>query len=498
MTSEIQKDPVSGKLTTDEALAIFSSNDAAMPQRRQALSVLIGGKFLPKQADDVAIEAGLWRLILRARGEIVSEPVDQLMAMAECARFVQVVKKNGAMVAELLQPAFTDTPLPPSSLLADADDRLNLARACALAPHVPWIGKWMAQAVADEETGEKARSEMLGALLVRTKSLNEAMAMLVQSFSTVRPNTESPGDTLARRLTRTLSAWRSLSLESELPAGNGLGSSLHELLVVPLGEVGSPESEKVKLDLCEEALLTVHDLVRSRASLVTDGKLYQVVAYCKRLCGGRSWPPQLDKPRRRLVADVAEALLLLGRQGQRDQQLLEQLTVLTNNQQEAKGIAHAIAHENTELPEEVRDWLIHGRVRQLTKASGSAQEFANSNADGVIGLALNTAQQLIVLRESLARPLEDSLEIYEPSLVYGTRQLLEKALALAVLVEQACALRNVTVHGEVGQETDASAKFFDVIGGATPRLRMTVKQPAVVRLRPDQSIGEVLVRGLVE
>ena len=54
------------------------------------------------------------------------------------------------------------------------------------------------------------------------------------------------------------------------------------------------------------------------------------------------------------------------------------------------------------------------------------------------------------------------------------------------------------LHGELGQEVQFSVKFFDLADGAEPRQRMLVKQPAVVRLRPDRSPGEVLVRGLLE
>ena len=484
--------------TLEQAVQMFAHHSCPMPLRRQALSILIGEKFLPKQADDPVVESGLWRLLQTAQAKSEASPVDRLMALAECVRFGQVVKRMAPMIATQLQPVFVN-PLPALGMLADADDRLNVARACSAAPRgLPWLVWWLAQAIAEEETGEKARSEMLSSLLSRSESLQQAIELLVKAFSELRPATELPGDSLARRLTRTLAILRSLILESEMPAGNGLGNALFELLVMPMDAVGKPDTEKVRLDLCEEALLTVHDAVRSRVSLVTDAQLYQVLAYCKRLCGGRAWPKQLDRPRRRLVADVSEALLLLGKQGRRDQPLLEQFSVLADSTQDAKAMAQALAYSHPELPEDVRDWLVHGRVRHLAQASVSVHEFASSNADGVLGLALGIGRSLGDLSQSIRQPLLDALEIYEPSLIYGTQQLFDKVRALTVLVDQVCGLRQLALHGELGQEVQFSVKFFDLADGAEPRQRMLVKQPAVVRLRPDRSPGEVLVRGLLE
>ena len=48
----------SQRLSADQALTLFADEGTPMPQRRAALSVLIGEKFLPKQADDPRVSAG--------------------------------------------------------------------------------------------------------------------------------------------------------------------------------------------------------------------------------------------------------------------------------------------------------------------------------------------------------------------------------------------------------------------------------------------------------
>lgn len=215
------------------------------------------------------------------------------------------------------------------------------------------------------------------------------------------------------------------------------------------------------------------------------------------MCGGGSWPSELKRPLERLVTDVTEALVLLGRQGKCDQSLLGQLTVLTNHPERARVLARELSARHPELPEDVRDWLEKGRLRTVRQASQSAAEAVASRADESIGMALQAARHARLLRDSLHEPLRASLEVYEPSLLPSTKDLMDRIQVLAVQVEQAATLRGLDLYGVPGTEVEMSPKFFEVIGGV-PRQRMTVRQPAVVRKRADGSIGEVVTKGLVD
>ena len=180
-------------------------------------------------------------------------------------------------------------------LLTDADDRPNLARACALMS-AAWLPAYLAKAIAEEETGEKARTEMMAALLARSPDLATALRELANTFQALRPSTEDPGETAAKRLARTLAALRNTLLEVELDAGDEPGKALYEMLALPLSDLGKPQTEKVQIDLVREALLTVHDIVRTRISVVADPEMYSVVGYCRRLIGSTSWPKELNNP----------------------------------------------------------------------------------------------------------------------------------------------------------------------------------------------------------
>jgi hypothetical protein len=480
-------------LSADEALAAFASNAASPDERSDALTALISAKVLPKQADHPCIAAG--RQLLLRQITHANEPGYRLLGIAESVRLAQVVKRWSAELPLQLQSAFA-VELPSMQLLSNADDRLNLARACALA-QADWIPEYIARSIAEEDAGEKARAELVNALFSRHSTLTEGFAALAKAFSTQRPSTESPGDTIARRLARTLSLIRAHVRESELEAGGGLGHAVHELIAGPLVEFGRPQEDKVQLDLSREALLTIHDLVRTRISVVADAEMYRLAAYCRKLCGGSTWPSDLKKPLDRLISDVSEAIVLLGRQGQCHQSLIDQLDVLCDYPERARWVAKGIAAKHPELPEDVRDWLVRGRHRIVKAASDAAVEAAASSADESIGLALQAARQVRRSGEGLRTSLAATLEIYEPTLAPAVAELIDRVRVLAVQLEQTAQLRGLGLHGVVGQDIEMSTKFFNAVG-SSHRPHMTVVQPAIVRLRPDGTSGDVVTKGLVE
>jgi len=493
MTEQLKTPADAFKISPSEALARFGSAGVSLQDRQAALTALMSTKVLPKQAGHESVVAGRGHLLRLARTG--GEPADRLLAIAESIRLGQVVKRWADEIAKELAPAF-EVEIPPMHLLSNADDRLNLARACSLMS-APWLPVYLARSVAEEEAGEKARAQSVAGLLARSDNLTQTICLLADALHTLRPTTESPSDTVARRITRTLSVFREALLESEIDAGSEMGAALQRLVSGPLAAVGRPQDEKVQVDLAREALLTVHDVVRTRLSVVTDPQTYRVVSYCRRLCGGGSWPNDLQKPLERLITDVSEALVLLGRQGQCDQSLLEQLDVLINHRERARAIARQISARHPALPENVRDWLETGRQRVVLQASAAAVEAVAGRSDESIGLALQAAREVRSLRDSLREPLKASLEIYEPALTPLVMNLLDRVQVVAVQVEQAAALRGLDLYGIPGEEIDVSPKYFTVVG-TVPSQRMIVRQPAVVRKRTDGSVGDVVTKGLVE
>lgn len=480
------------KFTQEDALAFFSDASAPPDKRRKALSILIGAKFLPKEADHALILAGRENWVNDALYAINDS--QKLLGIAESIRLSQVVKRWSLEIKKQITTAF-DQPLPALTLLSEADDRLNVARACSQFDSV-WLPKYIADSIANEETGEKTRAELISALLNRSTTLSDALFLLGQSFDCVRPNTEEPGDTLAKRLVRTLAVLRSAWMDCELETGPEIGNNLFRLVQSTLANVGRPNDEKVQHDLATESLNTIHDIVRTRLSAVADPEIYRLAEYCRSLCGG-SWPKVLEKPLARLIRNVTEALVLLGRQGQCDQALLSQLNVLCNNSHQARSLAKKIANKHTELPENVRDWLEHGRIRILNQASEAAIEAATSNADESIGFALKEGRQARQLRDFVRDNLLSSLDLYEPMMVAPVKEMLDRIQSSVIHIETAAILRSIELFGSPGEEIEMSSKFFTQIGNF-PKKKVLIKQPAIVRKRQDGLVGDVISKGTVE
>lgn len=165
-------------------------------QRYQALSDLMTLKAVPKQADDPRFGQGLmnWQALL---GNESATDADRLLAIAELIRAGQTIKKLQPKLGKMIAPAFAK-PLPPASLLKEATDRLNLARACSLMP-ADWMPAYLAQSVAEEETGEKPRAEAMNILMDRVGSVADLLSLLADAFANLRIQTESPADSIGRR-----------------------------------------------------------------------------------------------------------------------------------------------------------------------------------------------------------------------------------------------------------------------------------------------------------
>lgn len=482
--------PVEVESAVTEALDAFGDAATSSGDRRTALTFLIERKALPRMADDPRVRQGRDLLLEGAR-----EPngIGQLLSIAEVVRLSQVVKKWGEHSMRQLAPAFVSE-LPAISLLNEASDRLNVVRACS-AFRAPWLATYLATAIAEEEAGEKARLEALRGLERQSRTVADLVRNVLGAFEKCRPTTESPGDTLARRLTRTLASFRVVVLDTELEPGDSFGSVFRRLLADPFHE-RPIHTESARVELASEALLALHDVLRTQVSLILDPASYEAVALCRRMCGGGSWPRELEPATERLVVDVKRALVFLGSQGKRDQTMLEQLKVLTNFPERAQAIAKSLAEGHDDLPEEVREWLLSGRIRPQRLASASATEASAGSADEAIGLALQDARQLRRLVQTLTEPLISNLELLDPALASACRNLLTQAERAVIQIEQVSELRGILLFGEPGDQIEAAPKYFEVLGDR-PLLRMTVRQPAVVR-RAREGLGEVILKGIVE
>lgn len=483
------------KILSDDAVMHHFATALEVWERKQLLTELITRKMIPKQADNDAFLAGWERMLDDAKD--YPEDMRRLLSLAEVVRAVQAMRVTKKWQDRLLAalPAILAKPLPPLSLLLDADDRLNVARACNWAADRR-LQQYCAQSIADEDKSKNTCQELMQALASYSDGLAEMVTILAHAFSQTQIDTEERGDTLSRRLAQALSAFRAVIIESELEAGSDFGKAFEHLVVTTVQLGGMPKSDKARTDFSKEVLLTLHDIVRTRFSISTDPSVYAPLHFIRRMNGPNTWPAELERELGLLLKDITEAILLLGKQGVCDPALLDLLTVLCNYPERARALAKSLAQKHPELPENVRDWLNEGRSRQRV-VSETAQEEVAKNADTTIGFALIEAQKASDNRKAISSNLVSTLEIYEPHLATVTAGFFSQFEALVVQVEQLARQRSLSLLGQVGEQVEAAPKFYEWVASPAGQHGI-VRRPAVVRLRQDGSLGEAVIKGLIE
>jgi len=470
--------------------AFATTTDSA--ERVRTLTDLMTVKAIPKRADDIRFGLGLDKWVELAN-QTSTAPRDRLLAIAELVRATQQLKKRQPGVVKRAQPAFLQ-PLPPLTLLEDAEDRLNVARACSMT-EAPWLQTYRADSIANE-AAPKPRAELMEGIVARAESISEVLDLLQTAFDGVQPATENPAESLAKRLVKTLDVFRSKALSSLLDAGPEVGKKLDSFIRSTFATTGRPKDEAVQMDLTREVALTLHDLVRSRFSLATEPQTFQALQYCRAFFQSISWPREVQPETDLLVRDVSEALVMLGRMGVPNQDLLNRLELTCGIKERARVVAVQLADKHTEIDEPIRAWLRNGRMVSTIAASDVLQESLLASVDEALGMALIEARAFKGQSDSEQR-LTNSLEIFDPSLVAVARGVYSQSLAMLNAIEDLAKRRELDLFGSVGEEVEFSPKYFDVLG-TLRGTRVVIRRPAVVKAVVNGAIGTVVKKGLVE
>jgi hypothetical protein len=474
-------------------LLLDTFSAAADPSVRvRALTDLMTAKVIPKRADDARFGLGLdcWVDLANAAD---APPRDRLLAIAELVRATQQLKKRQPALIKKIAPALRD-PLPPLTLLEDSEARLNVARACSLA-EAPWLQVYRAACIANE-TAPKPRTEMMGAIVTRASSIADALELLTAAFEGQHPDTEKPADSLAKRLTKTLEAFRTTLLTSLVDAGAHVGKRLDEFVRTALSSTGRPQDEDAQIELTREIALTLHDLVRSRFSLAIESQTFNVLLYCRAFFPGVSWPRAVVPEMNLLVQDVSEALVLLSRMGVPNQDLLSRLELVCGLKERARAVANQLAERHTEIDETIRGWLRTGRLVTPMASSEALEESLLVSMDEALGMALIEARAFKAESDSEQR-LTSSLKIFDPMLVSLFQGIISKSLSMHIAIEDLAKRRGLDLIGDVGAEVEFAPKYFDALG-AIQGSYAVVRRPAVVKSVSHGSMRTVVKKGLVE
>lgn len=488
--SEKDKKEISPYAT--EALERFAIGPG-IAERSAAITDLLAQKALARVTKEGAFRLGLAGL--QASLSQSSVPETRLAVLAQLVRIAQSVKPLSNEIRKLVIP-FLVQELPPVGILKEADDRGYVARACSWSKEA-WVSAYAFRAIAEEETGEKARAEFIAIVFARSQSLAEIFARLAKAVSELRPETEAPAESIARRVIRIVTAVRAATVNSLLPPGQDVGEAYGTLVRQPFSAVGLPEREESCLALSREIVLGVHDLVRTRFAVATDVGTYTAIKFCKRLFGGSSWPSELRSNLELVAGSILEAVLLLAKQGIPSAPLVEHLELVVGHRERADVLLRELADLHPEIPEQVRAWLRKQRLPNAAAGTDAIAESRELRMDPTVGQVLLDLQRIAESRELMRSNVIPALQLYDPSQVASLEVFLTRVDMTVRGIEEIAKQRRLGLLGSPGDEIDYTPKYFETTHD-TPGQRVRVVRPAIVRLLNDGSPGEVVVRGLVE
>ncbi len=239
--------------------------------------------------------------------------------------------------------------------LESADERYYAATFWRFA--IPtWTAAELARGAVLEENAENFRRECCEGLCKVAPSIAVALSQLTPSIKSLSFTTESPADSKARRLRRSLAALREAVAVVRPEPGEGVGAELRDLL---LSSFRNQTPQKAAEELADECLWFIHDIIRLKFSLATISVTYAAAGTVKQWLCKPDWEAFVTghAAARSLTSDVESAIEVLARAGIADSMLYEWLIVLVGDSREARERAAAIAVRNPSLSEEVSDWL---------------------------------------------------------------------------------------------------------------------------------------------
>lgn len=461
---------------------------------QEILTILIKQRTLARLAKEEAFGE-----VLMGIGELISDSEseeDRLKAFTSAARISAVAKTVKPRVEAMLRKSCSG-PLPPASLLEDADARLYIATGLKMLDG-DWIAKYAAISAVEEESGEKARAEFLAALIDRSVDLATALRHLVEPLSQFAAATENPGDSTARRFRRLVSALRPAMVNNLSPAGPDVARQLKDLVHAVFRNNRVPESADLKEAVAEDLASLIHDLVRTRVQVMADSVLYSAIELPRSWFDAAYWRyfAQQSPAIKLLTQDLTDAVILLGKQGLASDGLARELAKLLGSRDEARSVLRNVGELRADLPSNIRNWLITGRTSGALEGSEATVSSAHGALDSRIATALADSQRLEDAIASISPDATAELGLINPSLAASVGSLASRASVLLKQVLQMAERRNLRIAANRGDIQDYSPVTHTVFDNKQPTPRVRLITPLIERVSAQGA--EVVVKAIVE
>jgi len=462
-------------------------------QQQDAILAIIKARALHRAAKQPGFQAGLSKLaqVVRETGN----DLERLHAMAIFGQVANIVRNSRQRLGAILKEGFS-TVLPPLDLLPHPDQRFYVASGWRFAP-ADWWGGYLAASAVHEDSAERVRAECIEGLLALSGSLETALDQVRQLLGTVRFDTRAPGDSMARRLRRLLSAFRASPPLQNMEPGADAGNRVAHLLRDAFRATGFPSEPAAREELADEAISLVHQLMQLRFSLSTVPETYGALDIARDWFRATEWHKYAEQSvaARKVEKDIVEALRLLVRAGITDDALFRRLSTAAGSDEVARAALKDIADESPGLAVEVRSWLLG--IAPPEKSS-LAEESQHRIVDQIVADLLIDAGRLCEGRDVVKTEVLPEISVVAPRMVNALRSWVALTEDVLNNIQLAADRRSLQIVGRAGDETDFSPLEHEMVGGWQAGVRRVRILRPLVQSQPPGQMPRIVRKALVE
>ncbi|HEV2745908.1 MAG TPA: hypothetical protein VGW34_01250 [Allosphingosinicella sp.] len=472
------------KAQVEDALGFFARAEG--PELIEASGVLLSANALVAYARDPRMKAGLDRLTDQVKNSAASEYLPYLARLWHMTAQAPLISLRPKL-ADRLRPL----PLPPEELsrLRDPNDRRYAAEALAdLAGS--WLSDYAAQALVQEESGERARAALAAALFARAAELNASLRLVARAMGHLNITSKDPGTSRARRLVRVLEALGAGVVDIDPPVKEGIGPEVSRLFesAVRHDSIGDPVAAA---ELAGAILGFIRMLVRFHGTLAADADTFAAVRRLRRLFRSTEWPDQVKPEADALARAVREALLFLARQGIADDRLRKVHHELVGEIPTAMLLKQAVG-EGHGIPGSLAGWLVSGRLPKTTSSRGALEASILEAIDVDLARAFREVGEIAAQLSVAEEELLDAAQDVSRALREQAEGMFRRIRRVLRHLEAAADKRGFRLRGQPGDVVEFSANEHETADGRPASRAVRLRNKIVERTRGENSIDVVL------
>ena len=467
----------------------------SMQEKYDALRQLIAKRKHHTAVKDERFQTGIDNL-LQTAGDSSATDLDRLLSVATLGRLASTVKRLRKELYKSLQNVLNDK-LPDPLLLTEPDDRSYIGYTCEqIQPE--WGIDYCARAAVYEETGEQSRVAFLKALLTMKPDLSTTLGLLGEITRDFIPTTEDPGTSTARRLKRLMVALKIALAEIMPEPGEDPGKHLAQMCRDAFKGVPAPKHEESLLETAEGLGEVVHEMVRLRFSLATEGSTYSALKVIKLRLPDYAWErfAVASQIMGQVAQDISEAMLILAKQGITDNSLATELATAAGNHKHARKIMKQLA-KVPGIAANVRNWLAEGKNLDPAAIDTDKGETQQLKEDSQLADLLVDSLKFQTLSEINQQQILPEIEMLDPRLAEEIIKLIKNGDSLCNAIQAMSRRKNLRVRGAFGSEEEYTPLEHEIIGDNHGVRRVRLIRPVVEQVRSN-GVAFVINKGLVE